>query len=253
MKRLPERQDYMNRKINLILSLLIFLFLCITGSGYAAEGLPAGNEIERISYIQKEFDDSRLYNSIWWYGWMGIYGGTAAVSFSIGLSSDDDTVKITQVVSGIQSVIGLAGLALSPMPPAYAGSELREMPVSTPDEKMLKLSRGEKLLQETAEVQEFGSSWITHFLNLAVGASGALVIWKVYDDEIDDAGGDPDKEALNNFLLSFIIGEMQIFSQPTGGIKAWTRYRELFRPYINSRIIIVPQYNGLAAGAVYTF
>jgi len=243
----------MKIKIQVIVSLIVFIFVCSQESIYAAEKISAGNENERIGYIQKEFDDSSLYNSIWWYGWMGIYAGTAAVSFGIAQSSDDDTVKITQTVSGVQSVIGLAGLIFSPMPPAYAGRTLREMPYGTPEDKARKLSEAERYLQETADVQEFGSSWITHFLNFAVGASGALVIWKVYDDEIEDAGGDPDKEALNNFLLSFLVGELQIFTQPTGGIKAWNRYREIFNPGSNTHIFIVPQYNGIAAGAVYLF
>lgn len=233
--------------------LFLIIYILTLSAGYAAENFPADKENERIAFIQQEFDDSFLHGAIWWYGWMGVYSGTAALSFGIGLTSDDDTVKITQIISGVQSVIGLAGLALSPMPTAYAGDYLRSIPDSAPDEKNRKLNEGERLLKNTAEVQEFGSSWITHLLNFTVGASGALVIWKIYDDEIEEAGGDPDKEALYNFLLSFAIGELQIFTQPTGGIKSWNRYREIFNPDSNARIFIIPQYNGLAAGAVYMF
>lgn len=220
---------------------------------YAADGVPGAAESGRISFIQKEFDDSSMYSCIWWYGWMGVYGASAAVSFGIGLNSDDDVVKITQVVSGVQSVIGFAGLVFSPMPSAYADSRLREMPDGTAEERLQKLHEGERLLCETADAQSFGSSWVPHLLNFVVGAGGAMVIWKVYGDEIEDAGGNPGREGLYNFLISFIVGELQIFSQPTSGIKAWNRYREMYAPDSSSYFFVVPQYSGLLAGAAVRF
>lgn len=213
----------------------------------------ASNEAERTGFIQKEFDDSAMYSGIWWYGWMGVYGASAAVSFSVGLTSDDDVVKITQVVSGIQSVIGFAGIVLSPLPSVYAGERLREMPYGTAEEKLQRLNEGEKLLCENAAAQAFGSSWVPHLLNFIVGATGGMVIWKVYDKKIEDAGGNPGKEGLYNFLISFIVGEIQIFTQPTSGIKAWDRYRESYNPGSSAYYFVVPQYNGLLAGAAVSF
>lgn len=243
----------MKKLINLTFIFSFVFIVFISSESFSAESINPDTESGKINFIQQEFDDSSLYSGIWWYGWMGIYGITAGVSFGVGLSTDDDTVKITQIVSGVQSVIGFAGLALSPMPSAYAGNYLSNMPEGTSEEKSRKLQEGERLLKETSEVQTLGSSWITHILNFTVAATGALVICKVYDDEIEKAGGDSDKEALYNFILSFAIGEVQILSQPTGGIKAWYRYRELFNPDTSTRFFIVPQYGGLAAGALYLF
>jgi len=245
--------DCMKTIINFIFLLSIMYIFSTSTKAYAAGSMTSEKESERISFIQKEFDESRLYTSIWWYGWMGVYTASAGVSFGVAAASDDKTVRITQTVSGVQSVIGLAGLVFSPIPPAYAAGTFHDMPESSSDERMRKLKEGERLLKETSDVEEFGSSWVTHLLNFAVGASGALVIWKVYDDEIEDAGGDPQKEALYNFILSFGIGELQIFTQPTRGIKAWNRYRELFNPDSSAGFFIVPQYGGMAAGAVYRF
>jgi hypothetical protein len=211
------------------------------------------NGDERISFIQKEFDDSAMYSSIWWYGWMGVFGASAAVSFGVGLTSDDETVKITQVVSGVQSVIGFTGLILSPMPSVYAGGRLSRMPDGTQEEKIRKLLEGERLLSETADAQAFGSSWVPHLLNFAVGAAGGLIIWKAYGNEIEDSGGNPRKEALYNFLLSFVIGELQIFSQPTSGIKAWNSYRGMYAPDSSTYYFIVPAYDGLLAGGAVMF
>lgn len=230
------------------------LFLVFTlGDLYAADNNTVLNGDERITFIQKEFDESAMYSNIWWYGWMGVFGASAAVSFGVGFTSDDKTVKITQVVSGVQSVIGFAGLVLSPMPSVYAGRTLRDMPGETPEERLRKLHEGERLLSETADAQAFGSSWVPHLLNFAVGAAGGLVIWKAYGNEIEDAGGNPRKEGLYNFLLSFIIGELQIFSQPVSGIKAWNSYRGMYSPDSSSYYFVVPRYDGMLAGAAVMF
>lgn len=232
---------------------------CLLCMGFSFTGLVAAgekeklNEAERVDYIQKQFDESEAYSAVWWYGWIGIYGAAAGVSFGIGIASDDEVVKVTQVVSGFQSVAGLAGLLLSPMPSVYAGDTLRGMRAETPGEKNGKLAEAERLFAETAGAQAMGVSWITHMLNFAVGAAGGVVIWKVYDDEIRDAGGDPGKEALVNFLLSFIIGELQIFTQPAGAIDSWDKYRQEYEPENSTSFFIVPQYNGLYAGAALMF
>lgn len=243
----------MKKVIRYISFMLVACLVFAWSEVYAADMNLQGNETERITFIQKEFDDSAMYSSIWWYGWMGVFGASAAVSFGVGLTSDDETVKITQVVSGIQSVIGFTGLILSPMPSVYAGGRLSRMPDGTQDEKIRKLLEGERLLSETADAQAFGSSWVPHLLNFAVGAAGGLIIWKAYGNEIEDAGGNPRKEALYNFLLSFIIGELQIFSQPTSGIKAWNSYRGMYAPDSSTYYFIIPAYDGLLAGGAVMF
>ena len=159
---------------------------------------------------------------------MGIYTAASAGSFTAACISENDVTKITQTVSGVESVIGLAGVILSPMPPAYAVNRLDGMPSSTPEERAKKLAASEDYLRETAQTQEFGRSWITHSLNFLVNASGGLVIWKGYDEKIERAGGKPFKEGMLNFIMGFIIGEIQIFTQPTGGIGQWKSYNEKY-------------------------
>lgn len=243
----------MKRIINCVSALLVFCMLSAWSGAYAAGNGFKGNETERLGFIRKEFDESAMYSNIWWYGWAGVFGVSAAVSLTVGFTSDDRVEQITQVVSGVQSAIGFAGLVFSPMPSAYAGRILRGMPDATPEEKARKLLEGERLLAETADAQTFGSSWVPHLLNFVVGAAGGIVIWKVYGNEIEDEGGNPRKEGIYNFLLSFIIGELQIFTQPVSGIRAWNDYRGLYAPDSSSYYFLVPQYGGLVAGAAVMF
>ncbi len=214
---------------------------------------------ERIDFIQQGFDDGKTRAQVWWYGWMAVYGGAAAASYTIGFTSNDRTTRITQIVSGVESTIGLAGLLLSPMVSAYAPSDLREMPSGTPDESTRKLREAERYLKEAAEGQELGRSWISHSLNLLVNAGGAMVIWKGYGDEIRHDGGSPSKEALVNFAAGFIVGEIQILTQPLKSVRDLDAYRRRYgamqagRGIFEPRFFVLPTARGMYAGAALLF
>lgn len=186
------------------------------------------NDAERVELIRNMLNENRFSNSLWWYGWMGIYTATSAGSFAAAYATKNDVTRITQNVSGVESVIGLMGVIFSPMPPAYAGNRLDRMPFSTAEERAKKLAAAEGYLRETSETQEFGRSWINQGLNFAVNAAGGLIIWKGYGDRIEREGGKPLKEGLMNFIMGLAVSEIQIFTQPTGGIGQWKSYNEKY-------------------------
>ncbi len=244
----------MNKTYRILITAIVSVLITSGATGQTT--LPAGDkspEAERVQLIRTMLDDTRISNSIWWYGWMGVYGGLTAGSFAAAYISDNDVTKITQAVSGVESVIGLAGLLLSPMPPAYAACSLDRMPFSTTEEKKAKLAASEGYLRDTAETQEFGRSWINQCLNLAVNAAGGLVIWKGYEDRIERAGGNPRKEGLLNFIIGMAVSEIQIFTQPTAGIDQWKSYKEKYNTGYNEFgrdviICAVPNGTGVSVG-----
>ena len=257
--QLKKGGDILKKPLSLFITGILTLLIITNAAGQTTP--PAGQndtEAERIQAISTMLNETRFSNSLWWYGWMGVYGASAGVSFSIAGKTDSDTVKITQTVSGIESVIGFAGVLLSPMPPAYAAGRLENMPDSTADEQSAKLAAAEGYLKETAETQEFGRSWVTHTLNFVVNASGGLAIWKGYDEEIEKDGGDPLREGLINFIVGFVVGEIQIFTQPTKGIEQWKSYRGRYgikegELENNVKVFAVAVDGGLAAGLTLKF
>ncbi len=217
------------RSLALLITMIIVLYSSPMASAQALKsGSGTDPDTEQAEFIHQMMNDTRMSNSLWWYGWIGIYSTLACGSFAVAATTDNEVTKITQNVSGVESVIGLAGLVLSPMPPAYATCMLDNMPSATPGERKAKRLAAEDYLRTTGENQELGRSWIAHALNITVNAAGGLVIWKGYDDEIRRAGGDPMKEGLSNFILGTLIGELQIFTQPVSGIGQWESYRNRY-------------------------
>lgn len=249
----------MNTILSIFITVIFTFLFTINAAGQTVQPDKQGEVVgERLQVIETMLNESRFSNSLWWYGWMGAYGAASAVSFTIASKSDDDVTRITQTVSGIESVIGLAGVILTPLPPAYAYRHLDNMPYSTQEDKDKKLSAAEGYLRETAQTQEFGASWVAHTLNFVVNASGGLVIWQGYDEQIEHAGGDPLKEGLLNFIIGFAVGEIQIFTQPTGGIRQWKFYSEKYNiedAGLENRVNMFASANGtgILAGVTLSF
>lgn len=218
------------RTLTLLMTVIIaFVSTAMASAQSLNSGAGADPDTAQTELIRRMMNDTRMSNSLWWYGWMGIYSTLACGSFAAAATTDNEVTKITQNVSGVESVIGLAGLILSPMPPAYATWRLDSMPSATPDERKAKRLAAEDYLRTTGENQEIGRSWIAHALNLTVNAAGGFVIWKGYDEEIRRAGGNPGKEGLSNFIIGTLIGELQIFTQPVSGIGQWESYRDSYK------------------------
>jgi hypothetical protein len=249
----------MKKILSIFIALACTLAFMTGASGQSSTpAIPDSAVLDRTLEIQKLFDDTRFSNSLWWYGWMGVYGAATAASFTIGGLAKNDVTRITWMVSGVESVFGLVGVFLSPMPPAYAKCRLDSMPSATPEERLKKLSRAEGYLRETAENQDFGQTWITHGLNFVVNGAGGLVIWKGYEKRIERAGGKPWQEGLMNFLIGFVVGELQIFTQPTRGIEQWKAYKAKYgikddEPGSNVKAFVLPSDTGLAAGLTLAF
>ncbi len=179
----------------------------------------------RVEELQGVLNEGQGNMRLWWWGWTGIYTALSAGSFTIAALADGDTEKITYTVSGVQSALGVIGMLISPQAAGYGPSRIRNMPAGTPSELRAKLTESERILDQAAEDEIMGRSWITHALALVVNGGGALVIWKKYGDRIEDDGGDPGKEAILNFVLGTIVSEIQIFTQPTRAIADRDAYR----------------------------
>lgn len=218
-------------KPNKITHVVLVVFLTCSATSAVSGTKPDSSTAsdEQMELIRGMMNETRLSNGLWWYGWMGIYGTLAGASFAVAATTEDKVIQITQNVSGVESLIGFAGVMFTPMPPAYATGKLDSMPYGTEAERQAKLRAAEEYLHETAQTQELGKSWITHVLNITVNAAGGAVIWKGYGNEIRRHNGDPLEEGLINFILGTLIGEIQIFTQPVSGIGQWKTYNDKYK------------------------
>lgn len=222
-------QNWQSRKIKDNLSHSFFLpgYLLFVLSLVLSNPILAQNtgEEERFNFLRNSLLEEQSSASLWSYGWTIFYGANAVASYTIAGTTHDKVAHLTQRVAGTQALVGTLAMLLSPLPSATAVEELDAMKSDTPEEKKARLARAEELLKSTSEAEELGTSWIIHVANALLAGTGAAVIRYTYEDRINRAGGRPVNEAAFNFLAGFIVGEIQIFTQPTLSIDRWKEYR----------------------------
>lgn len=238
---------------------LIILLVSAAWAQPAPGGLSEPEMRGRIMEIQTVMNEGEGGMRLWWWSWLGIYGAFTAGSFTIAGLADGDTERITYTVSGVQSALGVVGMLISPQAAGYGPARMRRLPEGNTGELRAKLTESERLMDQAAEDEIMGRSWITHALALVVNGGGAMVIWKGYGDRIEDDGGNPRKEAILNFVLGTIVSEIQIFTQPTRAIADRDNYRRrhglppLSEGPGEARFFAMPTGRGLLMGASLPF
>lgn len=229
-------------------SLLIPLILILTTKAVLIAGQNSSDDLtNRIKEIQSTLDAGEGSAKLWWYGWAGFYTGAAVFSFGLAGLTEDKTLKITQSVAGVESLLGAGGLLIFPFPSRNAAQKLRRMPESTNEERIAKLKEAERLLKKSADAELSGRSWLQHTLAFLVNTTGSLVIWKGYEKQIKENGDNPFTQALINFALGTAVAELQIWTQPTKAIKDRDEYQNKYS------LSVLPTAGGMLASAEIRF
>jgi len=99
---------------------------------------------------------------------------------------------------------------------SQARQALRAMPVETPAGRLARLRRAEGLLRTIAKEERDGRSWFPLVGGALLNVGGAWLTWAAYRGS----------GALGWFGLvsGFAVGQVQVFTQPTGAIRAHAAY-----------------------------
>jgi hypothetical protein len=201
------------------------------------------NISERIDFIQASFDKGQPRAKLWSYGWTAIYGVATGVQTYQAISSRHD--RASNIVAASESFLGVAALIVDPFHARSSGSELREIPESTPEEQKTKLDKAENWLERNYKQEKLGRSWLSHVGVMVVGIIGAGIVWH-YEGR---------KNALINGLGAIAGGELLIWTQPTRGIKDYKEYRNKYKSAYDGipekKYFIAPSPNGIVAGVYF--
>jgi len=110
-------------------------------------------------------------------------------------------------------------MIVDPFHASSSGSDLRKIPGSTPEEQIAKLDKAEIWLKRNYKQEKLGRSWLSHAGALVVGLIGAGIVWH-YEGR---------KNGLINGLTAIAGGELQIWTQPTQGIKDYNEYHSKYK------------------------
>jgi len=201
------------------------------------------NISERIDFIQASFDKGQTRAKLWSYAWMAIDGATAGIQTYQAISSRHD--RVSNIVGASESFLGLAELIIDPFHASSSGSDLRKIPGGTPEEQKAKLDKAETWLKRNYKQEKLWRSWLSHAGVLVVGIIGAGIIWH-YEGR---------KNALINGLTTIAGGELQIWTQPTRGIKDYneyhSKYKDAYDAIPEKKYFIAPSPNGFVAGVYF--
>jgi hypothetical protein len=117
-------------------------------------------------------------------------------------------------------LIGFAGQFVSPFHPTMLDAGFEKMPEISEIERMNKLLRMEKLLEDRTEMEINLRKLKAHIIPEAFNLTSGLVTWIGFHRTIWDG--------VVNFGLNCAITEAQIWSQPIRARREFKRYREKF-------------------------
>ena len=201
------------------------------------------NISERINFIQASFDKGQPRAKLWSYGWTAIYGVATGVQTIQAISSRHD--RVSNIVGASESLLGVAALIVDPFHARSSGSDLREIPESTPEEQKAKLEKAENWLERNYKQEKLGRSWLSHVGALVVGIIGAGIVWH-YEGR---------NNALINGIGAVVGGELLIWTQPTRGIKDYheyhNKYKDAYDAVPEKKYFIAPSPNGFVAGVYF--
>ncbi len=201
------------------------------------------NVKERIDFIQASFDKGQSRAKLWSYGWTAVYGAATIAQTAQAISSRDD--RVSNIVGASESLLGVAALLIDPFHARSSGSDLREIPESTPEEQKAKLERAENWLERNYKQEKLGRSWLSHLGVLVVGVIGAGIVWH-YEGR---------NNALINGIGTIVGGELLIWTQPTRGIKDYndyhSKYKDAYDRIPEKKYFIAPSSNGFVAGVYF--
>ena len=223
----------------------------VLAASLTASDVPTPSVLDRSDDVKLLFLSERLHAGhtaakVWYWSWTAIYAaGTVGQMLGFMLSTDFET-QVNFAVGAATTALALLLQLIPGFPPESAPRELDGMPDATPEQRRLKLKRAEELMEESADAELFGRSWVLHVASAAVSIAGGLILWLGYGWFVD---------GLLNAVGGIAVTELQIWTQPMRATRDWDEYRARFlapqahttRPSIR----ILPMVGGLAVAGSF--
>ena len=216
----------------------------LLGGGPALQQVPAQ---ARLRFIRERLRSDAHRARIWSYAWGAIYSSLAVGQF-VAAPLVSHASGLDLYVGGGASLIGLVPLLVTPLKVMGDEKRLEEPEAEAPGtDPCISLARAEELLIRDAANEAEGRSLLFHGGNVVVNAGVFFVI---------GAGFGHWTSATISLLTGIATGEIMIFTQPLGALKALQAYRsgdltsDLASPKAAVRVAIVPVVARNASGVV---
>ncbi|MEO7037888.1 MAG: hypothetical protein ABI548_28230 [Polyangiaceae bacterium] len=164
---------------------------------------PSLSEPEVQAALHEQAHRARTYR----YAWTGINGALAVGFFGLIPLVTPETRK-DYIVSGVASTLGMLTTFVFPLNVEQDEAELDALEALPPAERRKKLG---ELLKDSADDEHSRVTWPWHLLNLGASAVTGSIIAVGFGHE---------RAGIQSGILGFVLGELQIFTQPTSLVGA---------------------------------
>lgn len=180
-------------------------------------GALSDTEIERrIAFIETRLESARLPAEIWHWGWLAINGGAGTVlNTALAVEDDSSEGRSAAIVQAVYGTVGVVFQFVDPLDARRGADPVRALPGATREQKIAKLERAERVLQQNARRSAERSSWIQHVGNALVSVAAGLVVF----------GFGGNEEAWITGGSIFAGGELFLWSTPPGPVRDLEAYR----------------------------
>ncbi|UXD86598.1 hypothetical protein [Thalassolituus hydrocarboniclasticus] len=170
----------------------------------------------KLAFLQQQFDNSSDHSRLWQQGWLGLFGGVAALNGIAYTQTEGEHNKYDRAVGFTTSFLGAADMLLNPMKTHRFADDLKAMPEPDDSTRQAKLARAEQWLNAAAEREAYEQSLLNHVLAGLVNGLAGLAV--AYDDKRPADGW-------MTFASGMIASEVKIYTAPQTMTAAREQYR----------------------------
>jgi hypothetical protein len=202
----------------------------LVGGEPALRRLDAGT---RLHFMRERLRIDARHARIWSYSWGAIYSGLA-IGQLVAAPLVSHSTGLDLYVGGASALVGLIPLVATPLKVMGDEERLDELEAETPGaDPCVPLAQAEGLLTRDAANEAQGQSLLFHGGNVVFNTGIFFII---------GAGFGHWTSATISLLTGIATGEIMIFTQPMGALKALRQYRrgDLASPSAEVRIGIAP-------------
>lgn len=179
-------------------------------------GLDDAEVTTRLHDIRARIEHHEPDMRHWLTAFAVLHGALLGGELVLGFTASSDGPRNEAILGAISSGLGLATLLVSFPPLIGAGGTLDAIPEATPEERVAKLVRAERLLRQSADAVSFVRGPVASLLStgyvIVMASLLATVFQRTTGAYILAAGG-------------VVLGQGRLLLHPDGIMHEWRRYR----------------------------
>jgi hypothetical protein len=165
----------------------------------------------RLGWIDARLGRTARHARLWSWGW-GIGLGVSTVGSLVAAPFVAEEERPDWYVNAFTSAVGMLPLIIAPLPVMHDADEVHGLT----GDACARLAQAELLLARDAQGERAGRAWWNHALNVVLNGGAGLFLGLVYDRW---------QSGILTAVVGTAVGEVMIFTQPTGSLDAEAAYR----------------------------